>query len=231
MLSAKNQSGNALFLILIAVILFAALAYAITQSDQGNVTPYAREKLSIEFARQQSILTAAATEIQKLSINGCDAQNSYTMDKSAGDDATPATKQRKCILFNEYGGNLVPQPKFSDPDGGLRVMDISLPGIGTTRKDTVAVLMFGASEVGRPLHGRDSFNVCNYINEKTGASGYSPDDSFGDYMFDVNGNALSGTDDGTVKTIPVGLHGKSEACVSDWDSTDTFYHYIVAIER
>ena len=66
-MSRNSQSGNALFLILIAVILFAALSYAITQSNRGGNAPK-REQLEIEYARYANQLTLAQTEFMRLRL-------------------------------------------------------------------------------------------------------------------------------------------------------------------
>ncbi len=65
----QTEHGNALFLILIAVVLFAALSYAITQSNRssGNV---GRETNTISGTTIQQYATGVRTGIQRMMLRG-----------------------------------------------------------------------------------------------------------------------------------------------------------------
>ncbi|MGM0422103.1 MAG: hypothetical protein ACQEQL_03285 [Pseudomonadota bacterium] len=67
----RHQSGNALFLILIAVALFAALSYAVTQSGRssGSVD---RETRELQASRLMQSTAAMKTTIMRLRLSGCD---------------------------------------------------------------------------------------------------------------------------------------------------------------
>lgn len=236
--SARAKAhGNALFLILIAVILFAALAYAIIKSQNGNASTVTDEKLSIEFARQQQILTEAATAVHKAELNGCDSTTINAYDLMSG---SPMPNDKRCAMFNVFGGPLTPQPRDADGSGGqggLIFWDVSMAGIGTSRTDTLALLIFDRGEgneaVGnsQPASSTKAFKICNYINAKLGISGYTPDfsDSVNDfYMYDT---PLAGSDPGSANTtLPNSFNGKHEGCFLD-NNNSRFIHYIVAIER
>ena len=63
----RRESGNALFLILIAVALFAALSYAITNSGRGggNIT---KEKADIIAAQMVSVIGSIQSRISRLEL-------------------------------------------------------------------------------------------------------------------------------------------------------------------
>ena len=87
--SYLEARGNALFLILIAVALFAALSYAVTHTGRGSGTT-ARETQLLTIS--QAMQTAAAVEqaVVRLRIGGCnDTQISFAYD-SNGDGAVTA---------------------------------------------------------------------------------------------------------------------------------------------
>ena len=66
----NNSNGNALFLILIAVALFAALSYAVTQSGRGGGS-IDRETAELNAAQIVQYMGAMQSAVQKLQLYGC----------------------------------------------------------------------------------------------------------------------------------------------------------------
>lgn len=114
----KASNGNALFLILIAVALFAALSYAITQSGRGS-TGIDREKASIAAARIEQYASQMQQKIQRLvTLNHCsDGQISFNNDSDGDGNYVDADDDNNnpnspsdgsCHLFHTNGANLAP---------------------------------------------------------------------------------------------------------------------------
>jgi hypothetical protein len=72
-----HEKGNALFLILIAVALFAALAYAVTQSARSGGAPTTNEQNVIMAAQIVQSAAAAKAGVQRLVLGGV-AANAIT---------------------------------------------------------------------------------------------------------------------------------------------------------
>lgn len=110
MSNISRQHGNVLFLILIAVALFAALAYAITQSSRGG-GDISKEKLALEQARMDSYMASINAGTLRLKMAGCE-----TIDYTPPVDWTAGEK--KCFLFHPQGGQVIYQ------DMGLNDCDL-----------------------------------------------------------------------------------------------------------
>ena len=76
MIMYKNQSGNVLFLILIAVALFAALAYIVTQSMRGGAGTVNKEKYNIIVNQLLAFPLSVRSGVLHLStVGGAGAEN------------------------------------------------------------------------------------------------------------------------------------------------------------
>ena len=72
----KGQQGNVLFLILIAVALFAALSYAVTQSTRSGGGDASNEKSLVSSAAMTQYPAAIKTSILRMTVsNGVDLAN------------------------------------------------------------------------------------------------------------------------------------------------------------
>lgn len=67
---SNNENGNVLFLILIAVVLFAALSYAVTQSSRTGGGDAGKETNLISSAEISQYPAAVKTAIVRMIING-----------------------------------------------------------------------------------------------------------------------------------------------------------------
>ena len=103
-----NQLGNALFIILIAVLLFTALSYAVTQSSRGGGN--ANEELaSIAQAEYENCTIATNTAKLRIEmINGCDEiEISYEYPDGTNINSN-APSDKSCHIFSPSGGGASP---------------------------------------------------------------------------------------------------------------------------
>lgn len=69
----SNQKGNVLFVILLAVALFAALSYAVSSSTRSNTSNISKDEADIQANRLLNFAAQAAATFQRLqNINNCD---------------------------------------------------------------------------------------------------------------------------------------------------------------
>lgn len=114
--TSKAEQGTALFLILIAVALFAALSYAVTQSSRGSgsVDKELAYLRSSEIVQYGGMIQSAITRLKL--ANGClDTQISFENPRDPGMYVNPSAPANKsCHVFDPAGGNV---PWKTPPSG------------------------------------------------------------------------------------------------------------------
>jgi hypothetical protein len=142
-----SEAGSALFIILIAVVLFAALAYAVSNMMKGgNPNTITIEKSRLYGNEILNYARAMRQAAQNIKIsNGCaDRDISFENDVVTGYAHTPSVADT-CQLFNNNGGGMVyqaPVPEWLDisisPAPALRGQwyfagDVCVPGTGNAQ--------------------------------------------------------------------------------------------------
>lgn len=122
--SAANRKGNALFLILIAVALFAALSYAVTQSGRGSGS-VSREQTSLAVSQLMQVASLIQATVNRMIIMGADADDiKFTaLSCNNGDPdenccvpvgvAEECTTGENCVFAPEGGGLTPPSVPVS----------------------------------------------------------------------------------------------------------------------
>lgn len=229
----KSQSGNILFLILIAVALFAALSYVVVRSSRSGAGNTEAENDRLEASRVLNYVTAVQAAVVRLQLSGCtDAQISFEdelLDSgSIGIGATyvnpNAPTDDHCHVFRAKGGGVpVEIPKLNKMDATLYPYyyfsgSDALTDVGTTCTDP------SCGDLAFSLWGV-SVGLCKALNDLSGV-GYLnssiPNDVFQGCPF---AGTYDCTGDGTAKvafTDPL-LKGKLAACF--YSSTFNVYAY------
>lgn len=103
----KSESGNVLFLILIAVALFAALSYVVTQSTRSGGGSTEREQNILSSASMTQYPTALRTALIRMILSGTAIENvAFDVPGSTGFNGV-SVKQR--LIFGNQGGGAVYQ--------------------------------------------------------------------------------------------------------------------------
>lgn len=101
------NAGSALFLILIAVVLFAALTYAITQSNRGDGNSMSKEGATIQITRLFNFGSEVRAAVNKLLLKGCSIEElSFENDTVGGYTNANSPSNRSCHIFDIAGGGV-----------------------------------------------------------------------------------------------------------------------------
>lgn len=130
----SKQSGNVLFMILIAVVLFAALSYAVTNGTRTGASNAQTEKEQIERAVGHSCETQLNTALTRLrTFNGCTTEQiSYELPD--GSNSNPnAPSDKSCHIFHVNGAGASPCSMNETPVIWTNVVGAEVNGNSYTR--------------------------------------------------------------------------------------------------
>ncbi len=102
---SSPERGNILFLILLAVVLFAALSYAVTNSQGGgkSASSESMSSLAAQFMQQASLMENTITRM-RVAGDCSEAQLQFTDVQTYTNSFAPADKH--CHVFDKAGGGL-----------------------------------------------------------------------------------------------------------------------------
>jgi hypothetical protein len=237
----RKEKGNALFLILIAVALFAALSYVVTQSGRGGGS-INREQAQIVASQLVQYAGALQQAIQRLILTGgctigageglpsrgtVSFHSTQFIDPTLYDNnGAPADKS--CHIFDAAGGGVVFQapPTLAQGTGGTEYI-IS----GSLRVDGVGSDVQGDGQE-LTLIARIPRDICltvNRLERITNPSGDAPEATgMGAHTFPPSDfNAMG---DGFGNTSCVGCFGQTQELLGKWtgcykSSTDSNYYF------
>lgn len=243
---STKDSGNVLFLILIAVALFAALSYAITQSTR--TTPNKNtEKDNISVAQVELFISSIEQAITRMTImNGCTPEqisfeNTVYYGGVAGPRAnvvvfaangnTNSPSDSRCHIFRSEGGNVATvllsgalgvsgAGAYARP-GHMWAGTEAFPGVGTSEVDIAIVIPYVTKA------------VCNLFNKKRSIGNANGDAVLFDwYRTPYNGafTAAGYESWGRASALPTAAIpiGSSALCFNP-DGTEGNYHVLQVV--
>lgn len=146
----KDESGNVLFYILIAIILFAALSFTMSQMNRGGGGESNKELRQLQASEILQYTRALQTAVHNMKIEGIeDGQISFETPSVAGYNY--ASCGDACKLFLAGGGMAYMTPVIDDwldgdqiasPNYGQWVFsgDNNVINVGTAAPDLLAIL-------------------------------------------------------------------------------------------
>lgn len=135
----RSEKGNILFLILLAVVLFAALSYAVTQSLRGGGQNANSEKNLVKSATITQYPVGVRAAILRMIVGGTSPTSIWFDPPSVFADFSNVTADQALEVFHPSGGGavfaLIPSDALATASSSARWYfnsDFEVPGIGTS---------------------------------------------------------------------------------------------------
>ncbi len=237
-----TERGNVLFLILIAVALFAALSYAVTQSSRSGGGTVDKETTLIRSSQLTQYPSSVRTSIIRMTLAGIDDTsllfNSPT-DFGAGKPIDTPAEEKRAVFHTNGGGasyTLAPAEIMANQtatrwiyNAELQIESIGLTDVGSGNGNDIVAYLVGINE-----------SMCEQLNDRYGIIVTSINDPDGDGVPNVTG--LNSTDltnymDDTYtfpttdgNKISSDFVGQPFGCFEEGTS-NTYVYYHVLVER
>jgi len=134
MMKKNTQAGNVLFLILIAVALFAGLSYVVTQSTRSSPAGAGREKVLLQLNQVHNYSVNIKTALSRVLTNGGSFETLSFEDVRFVDDYTNTNcVSETCRIFSSLGGGALwaePPEGFNDGTDYIFSGHSQVKGIG-----------------------------------------------------------------------------------------------------
>ncbi len=116
MISArKRQHGSAFFIILIAIMMFGMLSYAVSQGSRSGASSLNKEQLQIAAQEISDFGNTFAKSVQTLRLRGCTAEQiSFESMPVAGNENPVSPSDGSCDVFSLAGGKATYTPPSSN---------------------------------------------------------------------------------------------------------------------
>lgn len=232
---STNTKGNVLFLILIAVALFAALSYAVTQSNKGGGNGITKDKIKITASQVVQYSTEMEQAISRMLL--INKVQDYAFDFSASGYSASGVNgtctSDLCRVFHSNGGTI---PAQLLPKAAWDMGNVSMTG---SWQGKMWFRVLRVQDVGSPLpdlvllYPGLSEEVCAQINKNLDIANLPS----GSPPVDNDGSFLDHTGTLTAFPAPAGMGlgdsasqiiGKRTFCVGNGGSNYYFYHVIMA---
>jgi hypothetical protein len=234
----KNQNGNVLFLILIAVILFAALSYAVTQSSRSGSGDAGRETNLVSSAAITQYPAAVKTSVLRMVINGT-AYEDLKFNAPSDFAALVSGNTTAQGVFHPLGGGAVyasADPNSVESTYGrwwfnpkFEIMNIGTSTASSPNGNEFIAFLPGVKRA-----------ICTRINEQVGIGATIPVTtitlaSVQDDFTDADSNTIPNEsniigDSASSGASSIGLAGQPYGCFESATS-DVFVYYQVLSER
>ena len=225
-----GERGNVLFLILIAVALFAALSYAVTQSTRSGGGSGDNETSLISSAQLTQYPASVRTSVVRMIIGGVDVGNLEFNPPSGTNGFATLTSPAVGVFHPQGGGSTyatAPGEMMASGGAGtwifnaenqIELIGTTNPG-GTPTAATADIIAF--------LPGI-TLTLCNRINKELGLPATPPTETGIDFVTDmVDGVGIGGGGD-TIGEDVVALDGEPFGC---FNQGGTYVYYHVLVER
>lgn len=233
----QTQKGNVLFLILIAVALFAALSYAVTQSTRSSGDS-GRETNILNSAQITSYPNSLRLAVLRMMIDG-----RAITDLEFNDPGTFGTRPVRNLVFHPSGGGATfanAPTSMMDADGPntdgtwYYNMEFEVPEIGITSDDNTDV----GNDLIAFLPGV-TLAVCQRINVESGVTASAnaavpvvttsiQGGAAGDYDFNMDdAYTVPVTRDETLDASGNELTGHAFGCFRNTASGDYVYYHVI----
>ncbi len=233
----RPQGGNILFLILLAVVLFAALSYAVTSGMRGGGNSASKESLQSQVAALQNTVMGVRSSLLRMTTTGGYQpwQIDYSKTNNSQSTANATCTTTACQLFDPAGGAvsaLLPSTAWNDVSvcsdttyGRPTFSNISVKGIGTDSQRDLMLVYLGVK--------RDLCMAINDVNGVANPGGEPPGDQTS------GSQAYTGT---LTQEVPLSaspqlgdeepsLAGKQMFCAAFTNPSPCYRLYAVLIER